>query len=177
MWFKSKLRSIVLKAFNQASVLQHFGLQIGSNSASTDKALIAKIRGWSWTCIGRNATACAQVPLRLYKVVGSPSTQKIKSKALAPEKTAFLRTKLAERVVGSATLEEVTDHPILGLLRNVNPNDNAYDLKELTVKYLEAIGVDYWWLERGVDSNMVRSPDADIINIYVTHQENSSQKI
>lgn len=160
-----KLKSLTFrrKAFNQQSILQTFGLQMGSSSTSTDDALIAKISGWSWTCIGRNASACAQVPLRLYKVAGSTSTKDIKSKSLTPAKTAFLRTKLAERVVGSATLEEVTDHPIINLLRDVNPNDNAYDLKELTVKYLEAIGVDYWWLQRGVG---VGDGRGDIINVW-----------
>jgi HK97 family phage portal protein len=66
-----------------------------------------------------------------------------------------LHTKLAERVNGSTEIEEITDHPILDLLRNVNPNDNAYDLKELTIKYLDSIGVDYWWLQRGVGGTII----------------------
>jgi len=156
MSLKSLFRGIALKAIGgQTSVLQHFGLQVGSSSEATDEQLIEKIRGWSWTCIDRNAKACAQVPLRLYKVAGASGTKHIKSKSLTPEKSKQLRTKLAERVNGSDTLEEVTEHQILDLLRNVNPNDNAFDLKELTVKYLEAIGVDYWWLEKGVGDEVI----------------------
>jgi HK97 family phage portal protein len=156
MSMRTKIAGFILrKAFNHASVLEHFGLRMGHSGAKTDEELIAKIRGWSWTCIDRNAKACAQVPLRLYTTTKTATIKKIKTAPIRREKHAFLHTKLAERVNGAAELVEVTDHPILDLLKQVNPNDNAYDLKELTIKYLDSIGVDYWWLERGVGDEII----------------------
>lgn len=150
MTIRTKIAGWVLRKGFGYSVLEQCGLDVSHAGAKTDKALISKIRGWSWTCIDRNAKACAQVPLRLYTTTTTANAKQIKTAAISRQKHGFLHTKLAERVVGGAELVEVVDHPILDLLRDVNPNDNAYDLKELTVKYLDAIGVDYWWLQRGV---------------------------
>jgi HK97 family phage portal protein len=54
-----------------------------------------------------------------------------------------VQTRAAEHV------EEVTEHPLLELLRSVNPVHNAFDLWELTTLYQEVIGTAYWLLERG----------------------------
>src|ERR671933_628540 len=43
-------------------------------------------------------------------------------------------------------LEEVLDHPLLTLLRQVNPVHNAFDLWELTQLYLEVHGRAFWYL-------------------------------
>jgi HK97 family phage portal protein len=51
-----------------------------------------------------------------------------------------LRLKSVERV------EEVNDHPLLTLLRAVNPTHNAHDLWELTTLYQEVHGSAYWHL-------------------------------
>jgi HK97 family phage portal protein len=145
----------ILRKAIHYSVLEMCGFSTDYYGAKTDEALIAKIRGWSWTCIDRNAKACAQVPLRLYTTKKTSASKSLKTTPVERHKHAFLHTKLAERVSTADQLEEVTDHEILDLLRSVNPNDNAFDLKELTVKYLEAIGVDYWYLQRGVGGTIL----------------------
>jgi len=45
-------------------------------------------------------------------------------------------------------VEEVTDHPLLDLLRKVNPVQTRYELWELTVIWLELTGNAYWYLAR-----------------------------
>lgn len=153
-----KLTRIIGKALGQSSVFAMVGLNQDYKKHSNHQALINKIRGWSFTCIDKNAKAVAQTPLRLYKVNGVKKTSKIKSVPVSHARHKFLHTKLAERVNTSDVIEEVTEHPILDLLNDVNPNTNAFDLKDITVRFLEAIGVDYWYLERGVGD--------DIINIW-----------
>lgn len=155
MSFTSKVLGYVFRKAMHYSVLEMCGLSTDYYGAKTDAQLIAKIRGWSWTCIDKNAKACAQVPLRLYTTKKTNATKGIKTTPLSKERHAFLHTKLAERVGSSDQLEEVVDHPIIDLLRQVNPNNNAFDLKEITVKYLEAIGVDYWLLQRGVGGEIL----------------------
>lgn len=155
MSIKSKIAGFIMRKALHYSILEMCGFNADHAGAKTDIELIAKIRGWSWACIDKNAKACAQVPLRLYTTSKTAQTKGIKTVTVEKGKHAFLHTKLAERVSASDTLEEITDHPILDLLRRVNPNDNAFDLKELTVKYLEAIGVDYWWLHRGVGGEII----------------------
>ena len=44
----------------------------------------------------------------------------------------------------SSAVEEVASHPLLTLLRQVNPVHNAFDLWELTELYLEVQGCAYW---------------------------------
>jgi HK97 family phage portal protein len=155
MSIKSKVLGYLFRKAMHYSVLEMCGLSTDYYGAKTDAQLIAKIRGWSWTCIDRNAKACAQVPLRLYTTKSVKTTKGLKTNQLSKERHAFLHTKLAERVGTADQLEEVTDHPIIDLLRQVNPNNNAFDLKEITVKYLEAIGVDYWWLQRGMGGEIL----------------------
>ena len=135
MSLKSKVLGYLFRKAMHYSVLEMCGLSTDYYGAKTDAQLIAKIRGWSWTCIDRNAKACAQVPLRLYTTSKTAVTKGIKTAPISKERHRFLHTKLAERVNISDRLEEITDHPILELLRSVNPNDNAFDLKEITVKY------------------------------------------
>ena len=155
MSIKTKIAGFLFRKAMGASILEHLSLDLNHTGAKTDKALIEKIRGWSWTCIDKNAKACAQVPLRLYTTKSNSAAKSLKTAPLSKKRHNFLHAKLAERVNGSTELEEITDHPILDLLRNVNPNDNAYDLKELTVKYLDSIGVDYWWLQRGIGGAII----------------------
>jgi hypothetical protein len=55
----------------------------------------------------------------------------------------------APKFSGVERIEEVTSHPLLDLLRQVNPVHNAFDLWELTTLYQEVIGIAYWLLEFG----------------------------
>ncbi|RKY10364.1 MAG: hypothetical protein DRP56_01255 [Planctomycetota bacterium] len=141
------------KQFVHSAVVSNFLNIFGWNPAKNPEVLIRKVKGWAYTCINRNAMACSQIPLRLYRIKG------VKGKAqvipVKKKKQAFLRQKLAERVAGAYELEEVTDHPILDLLRQVNPYQNAFDLKNQSFQFLEAIANAFWYKERGADGEVI----------------------
>jgi len=108
------------------------------SSHPTPSELLAELRDTAWTCASINAATCASYAPRLY-VRTRPGQ--------APPRLA---TRAAPHHSSSAErIEEVTAHPLLDLLRQVNPVHNQFDLLELTTLYQEVIGVAYWLLEFG----------------------------
>jgi HK97 family phage portal protein len=109
--------------------------------------LLRELKNTSWTCASINAAVCAALPPRLYvqTAAGEPAPRCL-TRALEPAVQKQLRghTALHHPV---AALEEVVDHPLLTLLRQVNPQHNAFDLWELTQLYLEVHGSAYWLLD------------------------------
>jgi HK97 family phage portal protein len=99
---------------------------------------LAELRDTAWTCASINAASCASFPPRLY----------VRTRAEQPPPR--VRTRAAPHYSNAhERIEEVTEHPLLDLLRQVNPVHNQFDLFELTTLYQEAIGVAYWLLELG----------------------------
>jgi HK97 family phage portal protein len=110
------------------------------------------LKNTAWACASINASVCASFPPRLY-VATRPGEARPKclTKALRPATEQRLRSAphLAHRTKAADHLEEVTDHPLLTLLRQVNPVHNAFDLWELTTLYQEVHGSAYWYLDLG----------------------------
>jgi HK97 family phage portal protein len=106
--------------------------------------LLAELKNTAWACAGLNASVCASFPPRLYvrTRAGQPAARCL-TRSLKRDDERRLRTGADERV------EEVTEHPLLGLLAQVNPVHNGHDLWEITTLYQEVHGVAYWLLERG----------------------------
>jgi phage portal protein BeeE len=103
----------------------------------------------AWSCISINASVCANYPPRLYVSTGrGQPPPKCHTRALAPQTERRLRAAphLAARVKATDAIEEVSEHPLLTLLRRVNPVHNAFDLWELTQTYLEVHGRAFWYL-------------------------------
>jgi HK97 family phage portal protein len=123
------------------------------NRQPTPNEIQAELKNTAWTCASINAAVCASFSPRLFVVTqrGQPEPRCL-TRSLAARTEQRLRscphlllhTKSAERI------EEVTDHPLLTLLRQVNPVHNAFDLWELTTLYQEVHGCAYWYVERGV---------------------------
>ena len=65
----------------------------------------------------------------------------------AQQKRLRAAAHLAGHTRGVDAIEEVADHPLLTLLRSVNPVHNAFDLWELTQLSLETVGAAYWLLD------------------------------
>ncbi|HQG06804.1 MAG TPA: phage portal protein [Anaerohalosphaeraceae bacterium] len=114
--------------------------------ASTPEELLEKNKSWVYACIQRNVAACSQVPLRLYKRSGAGGEGN--SRKLSISENERLVRKLAEIAPATEKFDEILSHPILDLLRNVNPWQNAYDLKYITFSYLETLGRAFWYLEK-----------------------------
>ena len=144
-------RMFTRKEYIHSSIISPFAEITGWAPTVNTEELIKKVQGWSYSCINRNANVCAQVPLKLYVVRRAENTKKIlfKTQLIDNEKQCFLQHKLAERVLGNYELEEVLEHPIITLMRQVNPYQNAYELRYLTFAFLEAVGNNYWWLKKG----------------------------
>src|SRR5262245_44531885 len=120
------------------------------NRAPTANELMAELKGVAWTCATLNAAACASNPPILY--VGSTfgdNAPKCKVPKVGQKVTKALheRSHLRPLLKTYETVQEVTEHPILDLLYNVNPIHNQFDLWELTTLYQEVHGSAYWYLE------------------------------
>jgi HK97 family phage portal protein len=119
------------------------------NRNPTPNELLAELKGAAWTCASINASVCAGFPPRLYV-----TTQRDQPEACCPTKRLEPRTEtrlrraehLPSHVRKALKIEEVLDHPLLTLLRQVNPVHNAFDLWELTQLYLEVHGRAFWYL-------------------------------
>lgn len=89
---------------------------------------IEEYSGWVFDCVTKIAQEFAAINLKLFKMDSD------------------------------GDIEEMPTHPSLDLIDRVNKFTTFYDLKELTVSYLELTGNAYWWL--------LRNKAGDIIEIY-----------
>jgi len=108
-------------------------------------------RGWVYVCASKNAISSASIPLRLY--VGKPSSNSIKShktRKITKATDNFLRSNPTlsslPQVRKAAEIEEIVDHPMITLMRNVNSFMNYFSLFELTNLYQELCGNAYWYI-------------------------------
>ena len=115
----------------------------------TPNELMAELKGAAWTCASINAAVCASFPPKLYVAThaGQPAA-KCPVKDLEPAAERRLRNhpRLPAAATKARQLQEVLDHPLLTLLRQVNPTHNSFDLWELTTLYQEVHGSAYWYL-------------------------------
>lgn len=108
----------------------------------TPGELLGELKNTAWTCATLNASVCAAFPPKLY-VATSPGEQ-----PRWPTRALDGGARLAApRDAVNQSIEEVLDHPLLTLLKQVNPIHNSFDLWELTQLSLEIHGVAYWLLD------------------------------
>jgi hypothetical protein len=96
----------------------------------TANELLAELKNTAFTCASINAGTCAAYPPRLFVATGSGQPRpKCLTRELPPAVEQRLRRngRLPPRVTKAARLEEVLDHPLLDLLRQVNPVHNSFD--------------------------------------------------
>jgi hypothetical protein len=129
--------------------------------APTPLDLIRENMGTANACVRLNSQGVARVPLRLFvttkKGQSAPSmslrgqTKKLDAKTVHHLKRS---PQTGVRLRGSENVEEVTDHPLLDLLRSPGGmGENAlgmgqFGLFELTQSYLEVIGNAFWYIEK-----------------------------
>lgn len=112
----------------------------------TPAELLGELANTAYTCATLNAGVCAAHPPSLYVTThrGQPAP-KCLTQSLPPRAEQRLRRgRLAEHLAKAEKIEQVLDHPLLTLLKAVNPVHNAHDLWELTTLYQEVLGVAYW---------------------------------
>lgn len=112
--------------------------------------MINSYKNWVYVAASKNATTAANVPLRLYvaknkkgqKLKGYPTRSVGRMQEKSIREDAFLQN--IPSVRKASEFEELTDHPFLDLMRNVNGFMGLYDLKELTQLYQELTGNCFW---------------------------------
>jgi hypothetical protein len=100
------------------------------NRNPTPNEILAELKNTAWACASINAAVCASFPPRLYVATrpGQPRP-KCPTKSLPAAAAHRLRAAphLAAHAKSAEHIEEVTDHPLLDLLAQVNPVHNAFD--------------------------------------------------
>lgn len=116
-------------------------------------------RSWVFVASSLNASSVSQVPLRLY--VAKPkknSKSRFATREVTREQKEYLykhcRIWKYDCVRKSADIEEVLEHPIFDLFKNVNNFNNSFDLWEMTDLHQELTGNAYWYLVGGKGYNV-----------------------
>ncbi len=116
----------------------------------TPAELLTELKNTAWSCASINAAACASYPPRLFVTTAKGQTPpRCRTRPLPPPALERLcaATHFAAFTHNAFAVEEVVEHPLLDLLRQVNPVHNSFDLWELTELYLEVCGSAYWLLD------------------------------
>jgi HK97 family phage portal protein len=155
--------------------------------------LLAQLKGTAWTCASINASVCANFQPRLYVATHKRQpAPRCLTRSLDPltDQRVRSRATLAPRLAKAAQIQEVLDHPLLSLLRQVNPAHNAFDLWELTTLYQEVHGSAYWnlvfdplgvpreiWLLPSQNVSPARAPDSrNAVDYYVYRTGGTEQR-
>jgi HK97 family phage portal protein len=107
---------------------------------------LSELRHTVYACASLNAAVCASYPPKLYALAGAGealgfSTRRLRPEAL--ERLAWPGGGIPEGV----EVRQVDRHPLLDLLAEVNPEQDAQELWELTTLHQECLGSAFWLLE------------------------------
>ena len=145
-------------------------LQAGQANTGTlsEADAIKRFRHFIFTCAGRNGAAVASVPLRLF-FRGATSDRSKRHFGARPVGVAQRKhmVKLSPTLAGEEIVE-LTDHPVLDVLRLANPRTVGFALRELTTIYQELGGNAYWYLQPWGDPARGSQPQA-IWNLQPQH--------
>lgn len=112
---------------------------------------IETYKGIVFACVKYKSNAVGAIPFRLYTTqTGGRKLRWTKTREVGRKQKDFLFSekilqpylKLADNV------EEVVEHPLLELLRNVSGHKNALDLRFETEMFLSLAGNTYWYLPK-----------------------------
>lgn len=144
-----------LERFTRGSLRQLDFMRLrGSTPELNRMALVNRYRHWVAICSQRNADAVAQSRLRLFATTSSGQSA-VRSKRNPRPVSKEMRKDLESRshLIGLKNLAnaddvvEITQHPFLTLMCQVNPLMNQYDLMELTQKFTDNTGDAFWLME------------------------------
>jgi len=136
-----------------------------SKKPQTKEQFIEAFTSWVYICVKKNAQIVASVPLKLY--VAKPQKGKkfytVKTKAVSRERLKYLHklSFLDSFLTKAEEVEEITEHPFLDLMKNVNPYHNDRDLKEFTTMFLDLTGECYWLIVKSrarVGKELIANP-------------------
>lgn len=105
-----------------------------------DADALGECQSWAAIAANRNAVAIAKANMRLL----FNSTEEIEEAKHFP-----MRTHRKAVSIESDDVVEITSHPMITLLREVNPNQDHFEFMCETSLSLDLTGNAYWWKERG----------------------------
>lgn len=137
------------------NVGRYFGeglASLGAKKPQSKAEMVEQFTSWVYICAQANSTAIASVPLGLY-VDAAPAGKRyetIQTRAVSTPVAKYLRSNagLKPWLVKGENVEEVTEHPFLDLMKNVNPFMNGSDLREITSIFMDLTGEAYWYIVR-----------------------------
>ena len=103
----------------------------GATATPRPNELLAELKVMAWTCASLDAQVCAGFPPRLNIVTQHNQPQpKCLTKSVPPATAHRLRAlpHLTVKTKSAASIEEVTDQPLLTLLSRPNPIHNSLEL-------------------------------------------------
>lgn len=111
-------------------------------------SLINAMKGYVYVCANQNAISVAQTPLRLYAAKDTKQKTLFRSKPVEDNKLEYMSKSysLYKYVDSAVEVEEITEHPFLDLMKNVNSWDNSFDLLQRTELHQELVGNTYWYI-------------------------------
>jgi phage portal protein BeeE len=126
--------------------------------APTSRELIRQLVGTAYACATLNADLVASASLRLYVATRPGDAQPkgyLRPNPVSRKTLARLRNdpSLSGHLAGDVTVQEVTHHPLIALLKAPqadpeNPGLSGFDFRWMTQLYLESVGRAYWLVER-----------------------------
>jgi HK97 family phage portal protein len=125
---------------------------LGSKTPLSKEEMVEQFTSWVYICAQTNSTAIASIPLGLY-VEAAPEGKAYKTittKSVSKPVAKYLRRQagLKPWLVKGEGVDEVTSHPFLDLMKNVNPFMNGSDLREITSLFMDLTGEAYWYVVR-----------------------------
>lgn len=162
--FVGGMKSAVDMSFNDPRAWSSYGsanaLSSGAGKKpSTPSDIIDHyFSSWVYICTMLNAKSCSSVPLRLYGATAEKGSKlrwagtniHVPTRAISRARRRNLdsRAHLQPFMRRAIDVEEIVDHPLLDLIRNVNVVSNMSDLIELSIIFLDTSGSAYWYLVR-----------------------------
>lgn len=110
--------------------------------------------GSHWKPIGGSSSAAPQDFQLLAEAVNNPIVYACVT--MNADKVASLPLHL-QSISADNTIQEITDHPLLRLLMEVNADFNGYQLWKLTSSYLDVVGRCYWLINRNPITSLPQS--------------------
>jgi len=136
-----------------------------SKKPQTKEQFIEAFTSWVYICVKQNAQTVASIPLRLYVAKSQKGTKfrTVKTRAVDRDRLKYLHklSFLDSFLTKAEEVEEITEHPFLDLMKNVNPYHNDRDLKEFTTMFLDLTGEGYWLLVKNrakVGKELIATP-------------------
>lgn len=127
----------------------------GTKPIVNREALVRQYVHWVAICSEKNANAVADSRLRLF-ATSSRGQRQVRGYCNPRPITKALRQDLESRghlaklknLANAADVVEITQHPFLDLMCQVNPHMNQWDLMELTQKFTDNTGDSFWLIEK-----------------------------